>query len=223
MDDLTCSGQVVNQTLSEIDYINKKLGGNQVTLNGLKILIKGKDLKKPIKIVDLGCGGGGMLRYLSDWSKTENLRIKFIGIDANPNIIDFAKKQSENYPDIEFSAMDILSEKYNQEFFDVILCTLVLHHFKKDELVSLLKNFKNQTSIGVVINDLHRHWLAYYSIKLLTSILSKSSMVKFDAPLSVKRGFLKKEIQDILRMADAESLSMIKWKWAFRWQIIIAN
>ncbi|MBA4057205.1 MAG: SAM-dependent methyltransferase, partial [Marivirga sp.] len=71
-----------------------------------------------------------------------------------------------------------------------------------------------------IINDIHRHSLAYYSIRLLTKVFSKSSMVKFDAPLSVRRAFTKKELLEILNEAGIKKYT-IQWKWAFRWQVLV--
>jgi hypothetical protein len=76
--------------------------------------------------------------------------------------------------------------------------------------------------VGIVVNDLHRHWLAYHAIKILTRLFSKSAMVKYDAPLSVLRGFTRGELADILKKAGIVQYTL-KWKWAFRWQIIIRS
>ena len=103
---------------------------------------------------------------------------------------------------------------------DIAVATLFLHHFTHDQLVGILSQLVKQIRIGIVINDLHRHFLAYHSIKLLTKIFSKSKMVQYDAPLSVLRGFSKLELEIILKQAGIKNYS-IKWKWAFRWQVII--
>jgi hypothetical protein len=87
-------------------------------------------------------------------------------------------------------------------------------------LIAFFSHLKKQAGIGFLINDIHRHSLAYYSIKLLTTLFSKSSMVKYDAPLSVLRAFSRKELSNILRSAGIESFT-IKWKWAFRWQVVV--
>jgi hypothetical protein len=99
---------------------------------------------------------------------------------------------------------------------------LFFHHFTADQLVDVLGSLKSQCRVGIVINDLHRHPLAYYSIKLLTQFFSKSSMVKFDAPLSVMRGFTRLEWEEILRQAGITDYTL-KWKWAFRWEILIRS
>jgi len=71
---------------------------------------------------------------------------------------------------------------------------------------------------GWFINDLHRHYLAYHSIRWLTKWFSKSYLVKNDAPLSVLRGFNRREWLELLRQADVRH-GKVQWKWAFRWLI----
>jgi hypothetical protein len=78
---------------------------------------------------------------------------------------------------------------------------------------------KENSNIGFFINDLHRHSLAYYSIKWLTALFSGSYLVKNDAPLSVARGFKKKEWDNIFKAAGISNYK-IQWKWAFRYLIL---
>jgi hypothetical protein len=75
--------------------------------------------------------------------------------------------------------------------------------------------------LGWFINDLHRHPLAWYSIRLLTSLFSGSYLVKHDAPLSVLRGFRRADWESLLRETETGSCSL-QWKWAFRW-LLVAN
>jgi len=86
----------------------------------------------------------------------------------------------------------------------------------------MLQWMQANSKIGFFINDLHRHYLAYYSIKFLTGLFSKSYLVKNDAPLSVRRGFKRNEWENLLRQAAINSYS-IQWKWAFRWLIVFKN
>jgi len=217
MDDLDCQGEVVHQTLRELDVINRRLGGNQISINGLKRLVA--DCKKEeITLVDLGCGGGDILIFMVKWARKQRLKMKFIGIDANTHIIDYAKKHCEAFPEISFIAQDIFSESFKNLKFDIVHTSLFTHHFTQKELIALFGQLKHQVRVGVIVNDLHRHWLAYYSIKIITSIFSQSAMVKNDAAVSVTRGFKKSEIVDFLEKSGIMKYS-IRWKWAFRWQV----
>jgi 2-polyprenyl-3-methyl-5-hydroxy-6-metoxy-1,4-benzoquinol methylase len=220
MDDLQCAGEVVNQTLRELETVNRLLGGNGVTLSGLKELLKKKPDPGEITIVDWGCGGGDMLKLVADWGRKQNIRMRLIGVDANPNIIDFAVHNCQGYSEINFETVNVFSQDFRNRKFDIVLATLFTHHFTDDELVDLFRSVTRQIRVGVVINDIHRHWLAYYSIRLLTQIFSKSAMVKFDAPLSVLRAFKRRDWESVLAKAGIKNFTLM-WKWAFRWRVVI--
>jgi hypothetical protein len=101
---------------------------------------------------------------------------------------------------------------------DIIFSSLFCHHFTNEELERQLQWMQRHARVGFFVNDLHRHPLAYYSIKWLTAIFSKSYLVKNDAPLSVLRGFSRKEWQQLLNNAGIVNFS-VSWKWAFRWLV----
>lgn len=219
MDDLAYTGPLMDRTLFELEVINKWLGGNDVTIGALDKLLS-KTRNSSLTIADLGCGRGDMLRLIDAWARTKNKRVNLIGVDANPYIVNAARENLKLLPHIEFQAMNIFSQEFQIQNFDVVIGTLFYHHFTNAELVRFFHQLKDQVTIGFVINDIHRHPLAYHSISLLTKFFSKSSMVKFDAPLSVRRAFTKKELLKILESAGIKKFT-IKWKWAFRWQVLV--
>lgn len=218
MDDLSCSGKIIGQTLRELETINKLLGGNYVTIDGIATLLKDKK-NSEIKIADLGCGSGDILRLIRNWARKKKFNIQLLGIDANPNIVSYAREHTPEDQAIQFEAIDILSEVFRQRTFDIVVGTLFFHHFTHEQLIAFFAQLKKQVRIGFIINDIHRHWFAFHSIKWLTQVLSRSSMVKNDAPLSVLRAFKKDELEDIMRTAGIRNYS-IRWMWAFRWQVI---
>ncbi|WP_291779092.1 methyltransferase domain-containing protein [Cecembia sp.] len=218
MDDLEAEGEVLVQTLKELKTINKLLGGNKVTTSALKKIVSNHPKKNYI-IADIGCGGGDMIRIMANWAKKEGIHCQFIGVDANPNIIQTAKENLKDLHNVVFVCQNVFDEAFLKDKVDIITCTLFTHHFTDRELVSLFQNFMLKSSLGMVINDLHRHPLAYYSIRLLTQLFSKSPMVKNDGPLSVLRSFQRKELSYLIKTTGFHSFE-IEWKWAFRWRVI---
>ena len=219
MDNLNCSGDIVDQTLRELEIINRRLGGTNVTLQGIESLLKNNHLRE-LTLADIGCGGGDILKQVAAWGMKNNLKLDLIGIDANPGIISFARTNTSAFGNIHYETLNILSNEFRNKQFDIVLATLFTHHFSNDELVSMFKSLLSQARVGVVINDIHRHWLAYHSIRFLTKFFSKSPMVKYDAPLSVLRAFRRNELKTILAQAGITNYSLT-WHWAFRWQLII--
>ena len=102
---------------------------------------------------------------------------------------------------------------------DIIHACLFCHHLTEEQLIELIQ-FSVKRNITLVINDLERNLIAYYAIKTLTALFSKSYLVKNDASLSVARGFRKKEWVAIITKAGASHFT-VKNKWAFRHEIII--
>ncbi len=219
MDDLECSGEVLSQTLKELKTINRWLGGNHVTTNGLAKLFHSQP-QHSYSVADIGCGGGDMIRVMENWAKQNSYEVNFKGIDANPNIIQWASSRLIDLKNVSLSVQNVFSEEFLEEKVDVATCTLFTHHFTDAELVDLLAALTGKTRIGLVINDLHRHPLAYYSIKMLTATFSKSPMVQNDAPVSVLRSFSRKDWERILHQAGIKSYKLT-WYWAFRWQVLI--
>ncbi len=94
MDDLDCSGPVLEQTLRELKTINRLLGGNGVTNRGLSQVVQ-RFPQDQYSLVDLGCGGGDMIAVMQAWASKKNIPIRFIGADANANTIALAKERQK--------------------------------------------------------------------------------------------------------------------------------
>ncbi len=218
MDDLDYNGPILHDALDKLAKINQWLGGNIVTINGLKKALKNHSKSEAITIIDLGCGGGDILREISLFGKKNDYNFKLIGIDANPHTVNYANSLSQKYDNVIFEAIDIFSDQFNNLEYDLVLTTLFLHHFKEDQLVSFLKPVLQKAKLGIVVNDLHRHKLAYYLFKLLCTTIKNKTIVE-DGLTSVLRGFKREELTTISKQINANY--QIQWKWAFRFQWIL--
>ena len=214
MDDFTIEGVVFRDTLDKLEIINRFLGGNKLTIHGLKKLLQNQSKNKTITIVDLGCGHGDILRDVAEFGRKKNYSFKLIGIDANFAAIEYARELSKEYSELSFEMIDIFSEDFKKQSYDIVLCTLFLHHFKNEELISFLKSTIKKATIGVVINDLHRHKLAYYLFKLI-GFFVKNKMIREDGLISILRAFKRKDLENISIQMKVQF--SIQWKWAFRY------
>ena len=97
MDDFSMKGELLRDTLDKLGSINKWLGGNRITINGIKQLLANKPKEKPFTIIDLGCGHGDILRLVADFGRKKGYNFKLIGVDANQDAVDYAKELSINY------------------------------------------------------------------------------------------------------------------------------
>ena len=202
------------QNLKELNTINDLLGGYNITFNALKKVLS-KD--KQITLVDIGSGGGDTLKQIHRWNSKQHFDLKLYGVDLKQTCIDYSV--NINNSDITFICDDYKNVLKHIPKVDVMHACLFCHHLNEQEIMTLIE-FCNQNKIILIINDLERNAFAYYAIKVLTAIFSKSYLVKNDAPLSVLRGFKTSEWKSILKQSGAKKYS-VNYKWAFRHEVII--
>lgn len=209
--------ELLFKNLRELDTVNRLLGGHAITLSGIKKLVTDKN--KIYRIVDVGCGGGDAMKKIAKWANENKFKVELIGVDMNADAILFMKEECKKFSNITGIVSDYREYLKSNTNVDIVHCSLFCHHLKDDELIELFQFMNQYTKVGFIINDLQRHWFAYYSIKFLTRILNGSTLVKNDAPLSVLRGFSKQELNELLIRAKVVGFS-IEWKWAFRYLTI---
>ena len=222
MDDFSMEGEILRDALDKIAKINQLLGGNQLTLRGVQNLIATIPNETEITIVDVGCGNGDMLRTLSKYGLKHQLNFKLIGIDANAFTINHARELSINYPNISYYCEDVFGKNFAALKYDIVLCTLTLHHFKDNEIILLMTVFNTNSRIGMVINDLHRSAVAYRLFQVLCFIFRLNAMSREDGLVSILRGFKKNELVNFSQKLELKNYK-VKWEWAFRYQWIISK
>ncbi len=128
----------IKRNMQELDFINRKLGGHEITLDGVVALIKNQMLfNSRLTMVEIGCGGGDNLRAIRNWAERIRLPLKLKGIDINPHCIAYARELKRNRG-IEFIESDYKQIEFKQKP-DIIFSSLFCHHFTEDELVFMLK------------------------------------------------------------------------------------
>jgi len=203
------------QNLRELDFINHWLGGYDISFAALKrVLQKGKRYT----LVDIGCGGGDTLKRIVAWNQKAGFDLDLYGVDLKADCIAYAGENLAS-GDVKLICDDYRNTYQHLAKVDIIHACLFCHHLTNQDLKELVQFALHNRAI-LVINDLERNRIAHYSIKLLTGLFSKSYLVKNDAPLSVLRGFKKKEWLEILKQSGATRFS-VRNKWAFRHEVII--
>ncbi|MDQ3048549.1 MAG: methyltransferase domain-containing protein [Bacteroidota bacterium] len=209
--------ELLFQNLRELDVVNRTLGGHAITLAGIRALVTDKN--KTYHIVDIGCGGGDAMKVIAEWANRNNFKVKLTGVDMNADCITFMEESCKRFPEISGVVNDYREFLKEGVEVDIIHCSLFCHHLKDDQLKELFSFLYRYSRFGFIINDLQRHWFAYYGIKFLTHVFNGSSLVKNDAPLSVLRSFKRKELETLLQKADVRNFS-VRWKWAFRYLVV---
>ncbi|MFO7526024.1 MAG: methyltransferase domain-containing protein [Ignavibacteriaceae bacterium] len=208
MDDFSIHDERVDLALKELRIINRFLGGITTTKSALKYFLNSDN--NELSIIDIGSGSSDNLIAI----KKSFPYLKIVSVDKNIRSLKSILKTS-----IKLNS-DAFRVPVKEKSFDIVHASLFLHHFTTEEIFLLIKEFMRISKIGIVVNDLRRSFLALIGIKILTTVFSKSALVKNDAPLSVRRGFRKSELIKLLAYSNIDNY-IIKRKWAFRWMLVI--
>jgi 2-polyprenyl-3-methyl-5-hydroxy-6-metoxy-1,4-benzoquinol methylase len=218
LDSTELSGAEVCLNLAEIESINRLLGGHNTTIAGIRHFVKNP--KHTYAVLDIGCGGGDSLLALQAWGQNHGFQFQLHGIDILPDAVDYSRDNLQHLPNARVWQQDFHTLPDQPGQYDIVLCSLFCHHLYDEDLKSLLRKMVQLSRLGIVINDLHRHPLAYYSIKVLTALLSRSHMTRNDAALSVRKGFRMDEWRQLLEELDLGAYH-VQWRWAFRHLVMV--
>jgi SAM-dependent methyltransferase len=219
MDDPALDEVTLQNAVDDINIVNKLLGGFKFMLDAVEKEIA-KYPNQELTIVDAGCGDGEMLRYLEKHLKNEKL--SFLGLDFAARSIEKARSKSEGLSRLRFRESDILKINPSELKCDILISCLTMHHFSDKEIVEFLTKFRELTTKSIIINDLHRHRLAFLFFKYLSPIFIKHEISKHDGLISIASGF---KVSDFKKYAAAMGITNDRWtwKWSFRfiWMIPI--
>jgi SAM-dependent methyltransferase len=225
MDAPDVRGPALRSALRDLRRINAVLGGYRATEVVLSPLLRSRSA---LRVLDVGSGTGDYPARLVKRGRRLGTRVEAVGVDLNPVTVGHGRAWLDHTlsPPLRSRARleiaDALALPYADDAFDVTHAALFLHHLHGAAAVQLLREMDRVSRLGVVVNDLHRHPLAYVGIWGLSRLLGMSPMVQHDGPLSVLRGFRRGDLADLARRAGLRR-PRIRWHWAFRWTLSTVN
>lgn len=221
MDDFTIVDERLETALSNLRVVNRFLGGYAASLSVLGPYLT-RIGRRPIRVLDVGTGRADFPEYLVTWAAARGLDVRVTAIDANPAVLAYAGPVLDRRlpprlrARVELVEADALALPFEEGAFDVSLASLFLHHLDDAAAVRLLREMQRVSRDGLLVNDLHRHPVAYYSIRALAGLLPTSPMFAHDAPVSVLRAFQRPELVAFAQRAGLRG-ARLRWRWAFRW------
>jgi hypothetical protein len=224
MDDPNIPFAEFQQTLSEIEKINRLTNAYGPTLNALELLVQKERCKKnPLRILDIGFGNGDHLRRIHLWAQERGIAVSLTGIDLNPWAKQAAHAATVPGQKICFLTKNIFDHVPSLPYH-IIVNSLFTHHLTNDEIIRVLKWMTQQSLLGWFVNDLHRHVVPYHFIRTFVRVLDFNRLVRNDAPLSVARAFTREDwLKLIARTKINDKNVKITWHWPFRYGVFYAN
>lgn len=167
----------------------------------------------PLRILDVATGSADIPRLVADHARHVGADVQIDALDQQPATLEIAKKLSLDYPNISFIEGNIL-EWQTLESYDMILCTLALHHFSESDAVRVLRRCRDLSRKFVLISDLRRGWVGTIGVHLLTATIFREPMTRFDGRLSVARAFSFAELGELAKQAGWKNFGQQSFKFA---------
>ena len=218
MDDRSIGGDELAEALRQLRVINQVLGSAWPTLEGVLRLWRAAGKPGRLSILDVGAGSGDINRLLLAWATRRGIEMCITLVDIHPETCAAAAAFYRHEPRVQVVCSDVL--RLGVRVADVVTAALFAHHFSAEQLPDVFVALARAARIGVVVNDLHRHSLAWAGIWAATRALSRNPMIRNDAPLSVQRGF---RAPDLWELRAAPGLSQLNYAWRpfFRYLITL--
>ena len=178
---------------------------------------------KPLRVLELACGGGDTAIDLALMAKRKGLSLDIHACDLNPEAVAIAQTNAvRRQAALTVFTADALAKPTDHNSFDVVYCTLFAHHLDELDVVRLLEVMALRSRKLVLVDDLIRSRLGFALAWIGTRLLSRSWVVHTDGPLSVRGAFQPDEMMSIAKQAGMKN-AQIKCSWPERYLLTWAH
>ena len=201
----------LERDLANLRSFNRWFGSHRLVRHFLRRWLKPNE---KARILDLATGSGDIPRLIVDHARRENLAVQIDAIDQQESTIEIARRLSAGYPEIDFRCanlfewnslpalkLDGFKPSSLPEPYDIVFCSLALHHFTNDDAVRVLQKIRELSRTRVLVADLRRaRWLSC-AVYLVTATIYRDKMTTTDARLSAARAFSFVEMRKLAERA----------------------
>jgi 2-polyprenyl-3-methyl-5-hydroxy-6-metoxy-1,4-benzoquinol methylase len=194
--------------LRDIRTVNRVAGGTAVVLRHLPGLLDQVPRDCPAELLDLATGGGDIPRTLATWANRQSRPLQLTVTDRSPQILAEARRTLAGVPGVTFSVCDARAVPFPDGSFDVVLCSLSLHHFTPGEAVQVLREMNRLSRTGFILNDIRRCLAGFVAAWATSRVATRNRLTRHDMPLSVLRAYTPDELRALLRHAGIHDASV---------------
>jgi ubiquinone/menaquinone biosynthesis C-methylase UbiE len=173
-----------------VRYINQLLGSKKI---------------EELSVLDLATGAADIPRAIVAWVRKSGIKIKVTAVDGNEEVLRSAREWCRDWPEIQLQRSDLLELPYEPKSFDIVICSLALHHFTTDDAIRVLRRMNEIARIGYALNDLQRSWVTIWTSELLARTIMRSPIVRHDGPQSFRAAFTVRELRSMAEQAGMKN------------------
>ncbi len=194
MDRPEADPKILEDDLRNLRIINRYFGGLRALRKAVLPMAEKVKSGEKITILDLATGSGDQPVALVRAFRQIGGRLHITAVDRNEVMLETARKHAADMKEIDFERRDLMNLPYGNESFDIVTCSLAIHHFSHDDGVKLLREMNRISRLGFVVNDLSRSYIGAATAWLYTRLATRNPMTRYDSVISVLRAFTKDEL-----------------------------
>jgi ubiquinone/menaquinone biosynthesis C-methylase UbiE len=205
----------------ELQRVNQWLGDARALRHSLLNEVAGFGLSK-FSVLDVGAGSGELLRVIAEWARSNNKQAALVGLELNArsaSAISAVDGESQAFPEITALRGDALQLPFADGAFDYAMCSLFTHHFKDEQVVTILRELGRVARRRIFVIDLHRHPIAYSFYTTVGHLFLHNRLIREDGALSILRGF---KPDELCRLAQQAGLESARVERHFPYRLVLA-
>jgi len=214
----------LTEALNSLAWVNQWFGNQKLLIGSvLKIIEQNTDngtSQNKLHIIDLGCGGGDILRKLAEVLVQKNIPFFMTGIDGNAHALQYAREQGKEFAQINYLKADILDDRFTIPNCDILISSHFIYHFKSKGLLHFLKKNLSKVNVAFINSGLERNIWALRLFKWFGFFLPMSRLAKQDGRLAIQRAFTKSELLRIIEQLPHQQFELKRLAF-FRLRLII--
>jgi len=204
----------LREELQILEKLNR-LGAHRLMLGYIRQLLGLKGVGE-LTVLDLATGAADIPRAIVKWARDRGTKIRITAVDGNDEVLRSAREWCRDWPEIQLQRCDLLDLPFGPESFDIVICSLALHHFTSHDAVKILRRMNEIARLGYVLNDLQRSWLTIWTAQLLTRALTRSPIVRHDGPQSFRAAFTVRELRSMAEQAAMKNFRVKRHQGIYR-------
>ena len=181
-------------SMTDVQRINRFLGGAPIITRQARTWLRAARTDpefagRPVTFLDVATGSGDLPKAILEIARQENVPVRILGLDFSPPILQFAREEVGEQPDIRLIRGDAFRLPCPDASIDYVLCSLAFHHFGFERSVDALREMERVARRGWLVNDLRRAWSAWALIRLVSTLTRMNRLTRHDGPASVLRAY----------------------------------
>ncbi len=205
------SGDELATNFRDIQRVNRWLGGTSAILAALPELIPSG--ATAFSLLDLATGVADIPMAVERWCDARGYDVDITATDVSPQILALAGAQVAGSTRIRLQQADARAMPFANHAFDVVTCSLALHHFDPADAILVLRNMDRLCRTGFIVNDLRRSAVGYGASWVASRLTTRNRLTRHDAPLSIRRAYTPAELRSLLDEAGVQNAEIETLPW----------